>query len=193
MRGKQEQIQVATYRPLCHLQLLSKITGKFLLDSFDALTSLTRKYCPPKKTWLMTFRGREWTLGKPLGQGGFGAIYLTQPGNHRQVNNEAEYVVKVGECPVRQISCTVLGPWNLSWRWSLTTMVRSSSRCTPSSPWGGRSPWSPGGPGAVGGNNVSFSFILVLQGLMASQKGGSECQHTMLTAPFTSTTSSCAS
>ena len=28
----------------------------------------------------------------------------------------------------------------------------------------------------MGGNNVSFSFILVLQGLMASQKGGSECQ-----------------
>ena len=43
----------------------------------------------------MTIRGREWTLGKPLGQGGFGAIYLTQPGNHKQVDSEAEYVVKV--------------------------------------------------------------------------------------------------
>ena len=41
-------------------------------------------------------RGREWTIGKPLGQGGFGAIYLIKPGSHKKVDDGAEYVVKVG-------------------------------------------------------------------------------------------------
>ena len=42
-------------------------------------------------------RGREWTIGKPLGQGGFAAIYLIKPGSHQKVDDGAEYVVKVGK------------------------------------------------------------------------------------------------
>ena len=42
-------------------------------------------------------RGREWTIGKPLGQGGFGAIYLIEPGSHKKVDDGAEYVVKVSK------------------------------------------------------------------------------------------------
>ena len=43
------------------------------------------------------------------------------------------------------------------------------------------------------GNDVFFSCILVLPGMMASQKGGSECQLTMLKALFTSMTPGCGS
>ena len=44
---------------------------------------------------LKSVRGRDWTIGKPLGQGGFGAIYLVQLGEHKKVDDGAEYVVKV--------------------------------------------------------------------------------------------------
>jgi len=49
----------------------------------------------PTPTLVHDFRGREWTIGKPLGQGGFGAIYLIEPGRHKKVDDGAEYVVKV--------------------------------------------------------------------------------------------------
>lgn len=38
---------------------------------------------------------RTWTVGKAIGSGGFGAIYLCQPGNTKVVGDDAEYVVKI--------------------------------------------------------------------------------------------------
>lgn len=49
----------------------------------------------PSNTVIKDIRGKPWTLGKVLGHGGFGAIYLTQPGKLKSVDDGAEYVVKI--------------------------------------------------------------------------------------------------
>jgi len=49
----------------------------------------------PPNTTISDIRGKPWTLGKVLGHGGFGAIYITQPGLKKKVEDGAEYVVKV--------------------------------------------------------------------------------------------------
>ncbi|CAH2253528.1 serine threonine- kinase VRK2 isoform X1 [Pelobates cultripes] len=38
---------------------------------------------------------KEWTLGKTIGEGGFGLIYLASPGRDKPVSNDAAHVVKV--------------------------------------------------------------------------------------------------
>ena len=63
-------------------------------------------------------RGREWTIGKPLGQGGFGAIYLIEPGRHKKVDDGAEYVVKVSKffpCSWKLLSPHLMLPITSLW------------------------------------------------------------------------------
>ena len=46
-------------------------------------------------TVITDIRGKPWTLGSMLGQGGFGAIYRVQPGDIALVEEETKYVAKV--------------------------------------------------------------------------------------------------
>lgn len=49
----------------------------------------------PLGTLLKDTRLRNWTVGKSVGSGGFGAIYLCDIGCKDHVGNDAEYVVKI--------------------------------------------------------------------------------------------------
>ena len=44
---------------------------------------------------LQDTKQRTWTVGKPIGSGGFGAIYLCDAGQRKVVGDDAEYVVKI--------------------------------------------------------------------------------------------------
>ena len=49
----------------------------------------------PEGHQLRDSRQKTWTVGRPVGSGGFGAIYLCDHGTHDVVSDEAEYVVKI--------------------------------------------------------------------------------------------------
>jgi len=49
----------------------------------------------PEGQILKDSRQRTWTVGRAVGSGGFGAIYLCQNGQHKESSDDAEYVVKI--------------------------------------------------------------------------------------------------
>ena len=164
--------------------------------------------------WNLSFRGRDWTIGKPLGQGGFGAIYLVQLGEHKKVDDGAEYVVKVDKS-------FFLKWWRkYSWkatqsnsRLSLMTMVPCLWKSMLSSPSEGRNLWVLGSQGAsmflillifkenLGSYPVFQLSTFIIEfishelypGTPTSLKVGWESHLTKPMAPSSSTRSSCAS
>ncbi|XP_039594893.1 serine/threonine-protein kinase VRK2 isoform X1 [Polypterus senegalus] len=51
---------------------------------------------PLPEGWIVTdAEKRQWRLGKMIGQGGFGLIYLASPGTGKHDEDEAEFVIKV--------------------------------------------------------------------------------------------------
>lgn len=49
----------------------------------------------PIGTVLKDTRLKTWTVGKPIGAGGFGAIYLCDRGDNGEISNDSEFVVKI--------------------------------------------------------------------------------------------------
>lgn len=44
---------------------------------------------------LSDLTGKQWKLGKAIGQGGFGEIYLASDNLEKETNDDAEYVAKI--------------------------------------------------------------------------------------------------
>jgi vaccinia related kinase len=49
----------------------------------------------PVDTLFVDLTKKEWRLGKPIGSGGFGLIYLTHLSSAGPVNDDAEYCMKI--------------------------------------------------------------------------------------------------
>lgn len=60
-----------------------------------ALTSTSQQVEVKPGEVLTDLSGKKWKLGKAIGQGGFGEIYLASDNITKEVNDDADFVAKI--------------------------------------------------------------------------------------------------